>query len=125
VTAAILSGSEMTNRGQQLSDEERAFLSELVQQGWELPPALRNRRRRPAEVVPALYPLAVAVHRLRRHFTWARMRMPWATVIDRRTGTRERDELIKRNFALATYTPEQANDRRPPATTLVHAEEDR
>jgi vancomycin resistance protein VanW len=43
----------------------------------DLPPALRERRRRLSERYPALYPLAVEVHRLRRHTQWWRSDIAW------------------------------------------------
>lgn len=48
--------------------------------GVDLPPALRDRRRRLTERVPALYPVAVELLRLRRHWQWQRSGLDWATV---------------------------------------------
>jgi vancomycin resistance protein VanW len=42
-------------------------------------PARVTAPRRPAQAVPALYPLAVRVHRLRRRLAWIRCRTDWAT----------------------------------------------
>jgi vancomycin resistance protein VanW len=44
-----------------------------------LPPALRQRRRRLTEQLPVLYPLAVELLRLRRHWRWLRSGIDWAT----------------------------------------------
>ncbi|SDT16735.1 VanW family protein [Actinopolymorpha singaporensis] len=61
-----------------LSAEEEALLRSLVADGWELPVALTGRRRRVAQVAPALYPLAVAAHRARRRVRWLTSRTRWA-----------------------------------------------
>ncbi|HEY5821092.1 MAG TPA: VanW family protein [Propionibacteriaceae bacterium] len=50
----------------------------LIQTDADLPPALRARRRRLTERVPALYPVAVEAHRLRRRLQWARSSTAWA-----------------------------------------------
>ena len=44
-----------------------------------IPPALQNRRRRLTERVPALYPLAVEVLRLRGRLRWLTSGIRWAT----------------------------------------------
>lgn len=43
-----------------------------------LPPALRPRRRRLTERVPALFPVAVEILRLRRRLQWLRWDVTWA-----------------------------------------------
>lgn len=43
-----------------------------------LPPALRDRRPRLTARFPVLFPLAVEVHRIRRHVSWARSGTRWA-----------------------------------------------
>ncbi len=71
-------------------------LEALVAEGWELPPALTGSRRRLAQAVPALYPLAVAAHRARRRVRWLTSGTRWAT---RRRG----DDLpvrVKRHNSL-------------------------
>jgi vancomycin resistance protein VanW len=45
----------------------------------DIPPALRARRPRLTERVPALYPVAVELLRLRRHWEWLRSDTSWAT----------------------------------------------
>ncbi len=46
---------------------------------FELPVALRARRPRLTERVPALFPAAVALHRARRRVAWAASGIDWAT----------------------------------------------
>lgn len=53
-------------------------LDMLLADGWVLPPMLLGRRRRLAAAVPALYPLAVAVHRARRRLRWMTAGTSWA-----------------------------------------------
>lgn len=46
--------------------------------GFRLPPALRERKARLTERYPALFPAAVALHRLRRRAFWAASGIEWA-----------------------------------------------
>jgi vancomycin resistance protein VanW len=53
-------------------------MSERPVDDFELPPALRSRRRRLTERLPALYPLAVEAHRIRRRVSWLTSKVTWA-----------------------------------------------
>jgi len=55
----------------------------------DLPPEVRDRHTRLTERVPALYPVAVELLRLRRHWQWQRSGIDWAT-------HRETDDLAVR-----------------------------
>lgn len=65
-----------------------------------IPPALRDRHRRLTERMPALYPIAVELLRLRRHWQWQRSGLDWAT-------SREPEQLpvrVKRHKSLLLRT---------------------
>lgn len=68
---------------------------------FELPPALRDRGRvRLTQRIPALYPLAVEVHRLRRRLRWLPSDIRWA-------GERDTDPLpyrVKKHNSLLLRT---------------------
>lgn len=68
-------------RQAQGADEGRAqgAEEEVVPDGFRLPMALRERKARLTERFPALFPAAVALHRMRRRAVWATSGIEWAS----------------------------------------------